>query len=93
MGFDPAQYKTTTKQQWEDAAEAWDRWGPVLEEWLGDATQLMLDRAAVRSGTGRSTSPRSRSWLTSTTCFIGQSNSLESSPVVDLTWYSETRLS
>jgi len=50
MGFDPVQYKTTTRQQWEDAAEAWDRWGPVLEEWLGDATQRMLDRAGVRSG-------------------------------------------
>ena len=50
MGFDPVQYKATTRQQWEDAAEAWDRWGPVLEEWLGDATQRMLDRAGVRSG-------------------------------------------
>ena len=50
MGFDPVQYKTTTRQQWEDTAEAWDRWGPVLEEWLGDATQRMLDRARVQSG-------------------------------------------
>lgn len=25
--FDPVQYKTTTRQQWEDAAEAWHRWG------------------------------------------------------------------
>ena len=50
MGFDPVQYKTTTRQQWEDAAEAWDRWGPVLEGWLGEATEQMLDRAGVRSG-------------------------------------------
>ena len=33
MGFDPIQYKTTTRQQWEDGAEAWDRWGPTLEAW------------------------------------------------------------
>ena len=50
MSFDPVQYKTTTRQQWEDAAEAWDRWGPVLEGWLGEATEQMLDRAGVRSG-------------------------------------------
>lgn len=36
MGFDPVQYKTTTRQQWEDAAEAWHRWGPTLEDWLGE---------------------------------------------------------
>jgi hypothetical protein len=30
MGFDPVQYKTSTRQQWEDAAEAWHRWGPTL---------------------------------------------------------------
>ena len=33
--FDPQQYKTTTRAQWEDAAEAWHRWGPVIEDWLG----------------------------------------------------------
>jgi SAM-dependent methyltransferase len=51
MGFDPAQYKTTTRQQWEDAAEAWHRWGPKLEEWLGEATEQMLDAAGVTTGT------------------------------------------
>ena len=50
MTFDPIQYKTTTRQQWEDAAEAWDRWGPTLEAWLGDATQIMLDAADVGDG-------------------------------------------
>ena len=50
MSFDPVQYKTTTRQQWEDAAEAWDRWGPVLESWLGEATEQMLDRAGIQSG-------------------------------------------
>lgn len=51
MDFDPIQYKTTTRQQWEDAAEAWHRWGPVLEEWLGVATTRMLDAARVGPGT------------------------------------------
>jgi SAM-dependent methyltransferase len=50
MGFDPIQYKTTTRQQWEDAAEAWHRWGPVLEEWLGEATERMLDCGHVVGG-------------------------------------------
>ena len=50
MAFDPIQYKTTTRQQWEDAAEAWHRWGDVLEEWLGEATERMLDAAALKPG-------------------------------------------
>ncbi len=50
MGFDPVQYKTTTRQQWEDAAEAWHRWGPTLEEWLGTATERMLAGAGVTAG-------------------------------------------
>jgi SAM-dependent methyltransferase len=50
MGFDPIQYKDTTRQQWEDAAEAWHRWGPTLEQWLGQATERMLDAAGVRPG-------------------------------------------
>ena len=50
MSFDPVQYKTTTRQQWEDAAEAWHRWGPTLESWLGSATEAMLDAAGVSSG-------------------------------------------
>lgn len=50
MGFDPIQYKTTTRQQWEDAAQAWDRWEPTLEAWLGVATGRMLDAAGVSSG-------------------------------------------
>lgn len=50
MSFDPIVYKTTTRQQWEDAAEAWHRWGPTLESWLGPATDAMLDAAGVTSG-------------------------------------------
>jgi SAM-dependent methyltransferase len=48
--FDPQTYKRTTRAQWQDAAEAWHRWGPAIEEWLGPATERMLDAAAVTPG-------------------------------------------
>ena len=51
MTFDAAAYKATTKRQWDDAAEAWHRWGPTLEDWLGEATAAMLDAAGVGVGT------------------------------------------
>lgn len=50
MSFDPLQYKTTTRQQWEDAAEAWHNWDPTLTTWLAEATELMLDGAGVGPG-------------------------------------------
>ncbi len=48
--FDAAKFKTTTRAQWENAAEAWHRWGPFLGRWLGPATERMLDLAGVREG-------------------------------------------
>jgi SAM-dependent methyltransferase len=48
--FDPAVYKATTREQWQQAAEPWHRWGPTLEEWLGEATATMLDLAGVGPG-------------------------------------------
>jgi len=48
--FDAAKYKNTTRQQWDAAAAAWDRWGPFLREWLGEATELMLDLAGIKAG-------------------------------------------
>ena len=48
--FDPINYKTTTREQWQAAAEAWNRWGPTLHDWLGPSTELMLDMAAIGSG-------------------------------------------
>ena len=48
--FDPMKYKDTTRQQWQAAADAWHRWGPALAKWLGPATDLMLEMAAVGSG-------------------------------------------
>ncbi len=48
--FDPIRYKTTTHEQWQAAAEAWNRWGPTLQKWLGTATELMLDMARIGPG-------------------------------------------
>src|SRR5215212_7274795 len=48
--FDPVQFKTTTRAQWESAAEAWHRWDPAIESWLGAATETMLDDAGVTTG-------------------------------------------
>src|SRR3954447_22122329 len=48
--FDPVAYKATTRAQWEQTADAWHRWGPTLEAWLGPATELMLDLGEVREG-------------------------------------------
>ena len=48
--FDPRQYKITTHAQWEDAAEAWHRWGLLIEDWLGPATERMLDAARITTG-------------------------------------------
>lgn len=45
--FDPQRYKATTTEQWQGAAAAWHGWGPVIDEWLGEATTSMLDMAAV----------------------------------------------
>ena len=49
--FDPVRYKETTREQWQEAAERWHGWGPTLEEWLGEATEAMLDMAGVGPGT------------------------------------------
>lgn len=48
--FDPVAYKTTTRAQWEEAAEAWSRWGPAIEAWLGEATGRMLDACHLTTG-------------------------------------------
>lgn len=48
--FDAARYKTTTHDQWQEAAQAWNRWGDLLHRWLGPATETMLDMAGVEQG-------------------------------------------
>jgi SAM-dependent methyltransferase len=49
--FDATVYKRTTREQWQDAAEAWHRWDPTFEDWLGAATERMLDLTGVGEGT------------------------------------------
>lgn len=48
--FDAVKYKSTTRDQWQNAAEAWYRWSPTLHQWLGDATTKMLDMAGITKG-------------------------------------------
>ena len=48
--FDPVRYKTTTRDQWDAAAQAWHDWAPTLQQWLGPATELMLDMTGVKAG-------------------------------------------
>jgi SAM-dependent methyltransferase len=48
--FDPAKHKETTRLQWQAAAKAWDDWGTLLRAWLGPATEVMLDMAAIGPG-------------------------------------------
>lgn len=48
--FDPVRYKETTREQWQAAAEAWHRWTPAIQAWLGPATELMLDLAGISPG-------------------------------------------
>jgi SAM-dependent methyltransferase len=50
VAFDAAAYKETTRRQWQEAAEAWHRWDPVFDDWLGEATELLLDRTGVGPG-------------------------------------------
>lgn len=48
--FNPEAYKQTTRDQWDSAADAWDGWGPTIEEWLAEATSTMLDLARIGAG-------------------------------------------
>ena len=48
--FDAEQYKKTTLAQWNSAAEAWHRWSPLLNRWLGPATETMLDMCEITTG-------------------------------------------
>ncbi|HVN70362.1 MAG TPA: methyltransferase domain-containing protein [Candidatus Binatia bacterium] len=48
--FDADLYKETTRKQWQSAAEAWNRWGSLLEAWLGEATAVMCDLAQLEPG-------------------------------------------
>ena len=46
----PGAFKTTTRRQWQEAAEAWHRWGSFIGSWLGAATEAMIEMAAIDRG-------------------------------------------
>ena len=48
--FDPVAFKTGTRAQWQDAAEAWHRWGSFLGTWLGPSTEAMIEMAGITQG-------------------------------------------
>ncbi len=48
--FNAAQYKQTTYEQWQAAAEAWYKWDPAINNWLGNATTEMIKMAGITSG-------------------------------------------
>jgi ubiquinone/menaquinone biosynthesis C-methylase UbiE len=50
LPFDPIKYKNTTHEQWQTAAEAWYRWSPTLNQWLGNATDKMQEMAGISTG-------------------------------------------
>ncbi|MHC4380305.1 MAG: methyltransferase type 11, partial [Planctomycetota bacterium] len=48
--FDAAAYKSTTRDQWDSAADAWHRWGGLLNTWLDPSTETMFDMAGIGPG-------------------------------------------
>ncbi len=48
--FNADLYKQTTIQQWNASAEAWHRWSPLINRWLGPATETMLDMCDIKQG-------------------------------------------
>jgi ubiquinone/menaquinone biosynthesis C-methylase UbiE len=48
--FDPVKYKTATRKQWQEAANAWYRWSDTLYQWLGPSTDRMIELADITTG-------------------------------------------
>jgi SAM-dependent methyltransferase len=48
--FDPVVFKQTTRRQWQEAADAWHRWGVVIGRWLDAATEAMVGDAGIGEG-------------------------------------------
>jgi SAM-dependent methyltransferase len=49
-GLDPVAYKERARQQWQQAAEAWYRWSPTLEDWLHPVTEALIELAGIKEG-------------------------------------------
>lgn len=50
QAFDPVRYKQTTHEQWQAAAEAWNRWTPTIEQWLKPVTEAIIDVGRIGPG-------------------------------------------
>ena len=50
MTFDAKSFKISTKAQWNSVADRWNAWGPLLDTWLGPATETLLDMCRVTTG-------------------------------------------
>jgi SAM-dependent methyltransferase len=48
--FDPDRYKETTREQWQQAAAAWQRWTPTLQTWFAPATEAMIELGKLTRG-------------------------------------------
>jgi ubiquinone/menaquinone biosynthesis C-methylase UbiE len=48
--FDAAKYKSAQRDQWNEDAAAWNRWGSTVQRWFGSVTQRMLDLAQLGPG-------------------------------------------
>jgi SAM-dependent methyltransferase len=48
--FDPKAFKAATRNQWEKAARGWNDHTPQIRAWLRDATDAMLEMAAIGPG-------------------------------------------
>lgn len=48
--FEAHTFKQSTQAQWDKVAAHWNAWGPLLDRWLGPATEIMLDMCNVKSG-------------------------------------------
>lgn len=48
--FDADKFKQSTQIQWDNVAEKWNAWGPLLDRWLGPASEAMLDMRGVALG-------------------------------------------
>jgi ubiquinone/menaquinone biosynthesis C-methylase UbiE len=48
--FDHAAFKRASREQWQQSAEAWDRWSPAIEAWLRPVTETMIELARIEEG-------------------------------------------
>ena len=58
--FDPVAFKTTTRAQWEARRRGLAPLGPAIEDWLGAATERMLDDVSLATGLARARRRRRR---------------------------------